>query len=56
MLKPVSKSKVTRSAFAIQAFTLNGEEVPNVSDTHDVTETGAAISGKPKTPLKKNKD
>ncbi len=56
MLKPVSKPKVTRSAFAIRGVTLNREEMPNVSDTHDVTETGAAISGKPKTPLKKNKD
>ncbi len=56
MLKPVSKPKATRSAFAIQRVTLNGEEVPNVSDTHDVTETGAAIAGKPKTPSKKNKE
>ncbi len=56
ILKPVSKPKATRSAFVIQQVTLNGEEVPNVSDTPDVTETGAAIAGKPKTPSKKNKD
>ncbi len=56
MLKPVSKPKATRSAFAIQGVTLNREEVPNVSDTHDVTETGVAIAEKPKTPSKKNKD
>ncbi len=56
MLKPVSKPKATRSAFAIQGVTLNGEEVPNVSGTPDVTETEAAIAGKPKTPSKKNKD
>ncbi len=55
-LKPVSNLKATRSAFAIQGVTSNGEEVPNVSDTPDVTETGAAIAGKPKTPSKKNKD
>ncbi len=56
MLKPVSKPKATRSAFAIQGVTLNGKEVPNVSDTFEVTESGAAIAGKPKTPSKKNKD
>ncbi len=56
MLKPVSKPKATRSAFAIQGVTLNGEKLPNVSDTPDVTETGAVIAGKPKTSLKKNQN
>ncbi len=56
MLKPVSKPKATRSTFAIQGVTLNGEEVPKVSDTHDATETEAAIAGKPKILSKKNKD
>ncbi len=55
MLKPVCKPKATRSAFAIQGVTLNGEELLNVSDIPDVTETGAAIARKPKTPSKKNK-
>ncbi len=55
-LKPVSKPKTTRSAFAIQGVTLNREEVPNASDPPDVTETGAVIAEKPKTPSKKNKD
>lgn len=55
MLKPVSKPKATRSAFATQGVTLNGEEVPNVLDTPDVAETGAAIAEKPKTPSKKDK-
>ncbi len=54
MLKPVSKPKATQSAFAIQG--VNWEEVPNVSDTPNVTETGAAIARKPKTPSKKNKN
>lgn len=52
MLKPVSKPKTTRSAFATQGVTFNGKEVPNVSDTPDVR---AAIAEKPKTPSKKNK-
>ncbi len=56
MLKPVSKPKATRSAFAIQGVTFNWEEMPNVSDTPKVTETGAAIAEKPKTPSKKNKN
>ncbi len=56
MLKPVSKPKATRSAFAIQGVFLNWEEVPNISDTPNVTETGAAIAGKPKSPSKKNKN
>ncbi len=56
MLKRVSKLKATRSAFAIQRVTLNREEMPNVSVTPDVTEIGAAIVGKLKTPSKKNKD
>ncbi len=30
--------------------------MPNVSDTSDVTETVAAIAGKPKTPSRKNED
>ncbi len=55
MLKPVSKPKATRSTFAIQKVTLNGEPVPSVSDTPDVEGTGATIAGKPKTLSKKNK-
>ncbi len=55
MLKPVSKPKATRSALATQGVILNGEEVPNDSDTPDVGETGAAIAEKPKTPSKKKK-
>ncbi len=55
MLKQVSKSKATRSAFAAQGVALNGEEVPNGSDTPDVTEIVAAIAEKPKTLSKKNK-
>ncbi len=53
MLKPVSKAQATRSAFATQGVSLNGEEVPNTSNTPDVTETGAAVAEKPKTPSKK---
>ena len=56
MLKPVSKPKATRSAFALQGVTPNGGELPNSSDTYDVRETGPAIAGKLKTPSKKNKD
>ncbi len=56
MLKSVSKPETTRSAFAIQGVTLNREEMPNVSDNPDVTETEAAITGKPKTLSKKNKN
>ncbi len=56
MLKLVSKLRVTRSAFAIQGVALNWEEVPNVPQTPDITETGVAIAGKPKTPSKKNKN
>ncbi len=56
MLKPIGKPKATRSALAIQGVTLNGEEVLNVSDTLDVTETAAAIAEKPKTLSKKNKN
>ena len=56
MLKQVSKPKANWSAFAIQGVILNWKEVPNVSDTPDVTETGAAIAGKPKSPSKKNKN
>ncbi len=56
MLKPVSKPKATRSAFTAQGVTLNWEKVPNVSDIPNVTETGAAIAEKPKTPSKKNKN
>ena len=55
-LEPISKPKATRSAFAIQEVTLNREEVPNVSDTPDVKETGAAIARKPKTSSKENKN
>ena len=55
MLKSVSKLKAIRLAFATQEVTLNGEEVPDVLDNSDVTETGAAIAKKPKTPAKKNK-
>ncbi len=55
MLKPISKPKATWSVFATQRITLNGEEVPNISDTLDVTETGAAVAEKPKIPSKKNK-
>ena len=56
MLKLVSKHKATQSALAIQRVSLNGKEVPNISDTPDVTETGAAIAEKSKIPSKKNKD
>ncbi len=55
MLKQVSKPKVTQLAFVAQGVTLNREEVPNISDTPDVTETGGDIAEKPKTPSKKNK-
>lgn len=55
MLKPVSKPKTTRSAFATQKVMFNGKKVSNVLDTSDVTETRAAIAEKPKTPAKKNK-
>ena len=55
MLKPVSKPQSTRPAFATQEVTLNWEEVANVSDNPDVTETGAAIAQKPKTSSKKKK-
>ena len=36
---PVSKPKAIRSTFAIRGITLNWEEVTNVSDTPDVTNT-----------------
>ncbi len=54
-LNPVSKLKATRSAFATQEVTLNGEEVPNASDTPNVKKTGAAVAEKSKTPSKKSK-
>ncbi len=56
MLKPVSKPKAPRSAFVVQGVTFNKENVPNVLDTPDVTETGAAIAGKLKIPSEKNKN
>ena len=37
MLKPISKPKATQSAFTTQEVTLNGEELPDVLDTFDVT-------------------
>lgn len=52
-LKPVSKPKATRSAFAAQGVTLNGEEAPDALDTPNTTETGAAISEKPNAQSKK---
>lgn len=55
MLKPISKPKATQSAFATQKITCNGEEVPNVLDTSNVTESGATIAEKPKILAKKNK-
>ncbi len=55
MLKRVRKPKAIQSAFATQEVTLNGEEVPNVLDTLDITKTGTAIAEKPKTPSVKNK-
>ena len=55
ILKPVRKPKATRSSSATQGVTLTKEEVPNVLDTSNVTETTAAIVEKPKTPSKKNK-
>ncbi len=55
MLKPVSKPKATWSAFATQGVKLNRENVPNISDTSNVIETGAPIAEKPKTLSKTNK-
>ena len=55
MLKLVSKPKDSRSAFITQGVTLNREEMPNASDPPHVTETGAAVTEKPKNPPKKSK-
>lgn len=55
MLKPISKLKATQSAFATQKITCNGKKVPNILDTSDATELGAAITEKLKTLAKKNK-
>ncbi len=55
MLKPVSKPKATRLEFVTQGFAFNVENMPNVSNTPDIIETGGAIVEKPKTPSKKNK-